>query len=158
MKWQALLICASGMRLRLQSVGMHVRSPLSVPVHRIYQKVSKPVFLSSQQGGAHLFEFKPRPKVSCHRRGRGNLQPSPQATSLLAKKHAFFRRVEKKSAPSPGPRLGLQQRRFSGFLELHRFHYVLTWSWCFSRIDVCTLLPGPFFVASTKAQSNSTYA
>ena len=62
----------------------------------------------------------------------------------------------KESAPSLEPRPGLQQRRFWRFLDLHHCQCVLTWSCCSSHIDVCTLLPALFFVASTNWEPKQT--
>ena len=42
------------------------------------------------------------------------------------------------------------------FLDLHHCQCVLTWSCCSSHIDVCTLLPAPFFVASTNWEPKQT--
>ena len=81
------------------------------------------------------------------------------SSSLSAREKARFfraRQVGKESAPSLEPRPGLQQRRFWRFLDLHHCQCVLTWSCCSSHIDVCTLLPAPFFVASTNWEPKQT--
>ena len=146
--------------------SLHVTLPVwggGAPSLRWGTSLLEGIFPLNEPIRARLFLLAPRPTSRRHHINKGwawfeAKKPTAFSSSLSAREKARLFQASRKGvcAIARASPPGLQQRRFWRFLDLHHCQCVLTWSCCSSHIDVCTLLPAPFFVASTNWEPKQT--